>query len=109
LANVSNVQVYWKEEGMKIDLEEGMKIDLVELYNDPNASLVLPVRGDELVRVLLENAQEQGFVIIPFVSDGKKQYSIVKKVDGEEVAFNPILEGDWLDGFPKIEEGKGEV
>jgi hypothetical protein len=81
-----------------------MKIDLVDLYNDPNASFAFPVVGDEFIRVLLENAQGQGFVILPFVSEGKKQYSIVKKVDGEEVAFNPILEGNWIDGFPKAEE-----
>jgi len=81
-----------------------VKIDLVELYKDPSASFAFPVAGDEIIRVILENAQEQGFVIIPFVSDGKKQYSIVKKVDGEEVAFNPILEGNWIDGFPEAGE-----
>jgi hypothetical protein len=79
-----------------------MKIDLIELYNDPNVSLVSPVGGDEFVREMLENAQEQGFSIIPFVSNGKKQYSLVKEVGGEKVSFNPILEGDWLDGFPKM-------
>jgi hypothetical protein len=86
-----------------------VKIDLVELYKDPSASFAFPVVGDEIIRVILENAQEQGFVIIPFVSDGKKQYSIVKKVDGEEVAFNPILEGNWIDGFPEAGEDKLEV
>ena len=36
---------------MEDERRQEMKIDLVELYNDPNASVVLPVGGDEFVRI----------------------------------------------------------
>ena len=46
-----------------------MKVDLVKLYCDSNETLLVNGGNDEYVRVLLENAQEQGFVIIPFIQD----------------------------------------
>jgi hypothetical protein len=76
-----------------------MKIDLVQFFNNPNHT-PHGLSNDDFVRVLLENAVEQKFCIIPFVQDGKKQYSIVKRKGMDEIAFNPILEGDWLKGFP---------
>ena len=81
------------------------RIDLVELYNAPDHHGGVH-GGDEFIAQMLISAREQGFDIIPFEKDGKKQYTIVKKVEGDEVAFNPILEGDWIMGFPLLDDAR---
>ena len=73
------------------------KIDLMKFYG--------VCKGDKGVRDMLVAAVEQGFNIIPFIQDGKKQYSIFKRMTGDrEIAFNPILRGDWIKGFPRTSE-----
>ena len=80
-----------------------MKVDLVDLIKNHNG-FDESLKGDDGIRILLENAVEQEFHIIPSVDGktGQKQYMIWKMVDGEELALNPILAGDWIPGFDQV-------
>jgi len=57
---------------------------------------------DKETEAFLQTKKAAGFSIIPFVQDGKKQYTVVKNArqDNEE-AYNPILDGEWIEGFAK--------
>ena len=79
-------------------------IDLEPMIVNPNYVLSHSLAGDNQIRDMLKSAQEQGLTIVPFVREGKKQYTILRKVDGKQVSFNPILHGDWIEGFPKGED-----
>ena len=81
-----------------------MNINLVDLIRNHNG-FEETLKGDDGIRILLQSAVEQEFYIIPFLdkNSGKNAYSIWKLVDGEELALMPILQGDWIEGFPRIE------
>jgi hypothetical protein len=57
---------------------------------------------DKETAKFLKAKNDAGFSIIPFVVDGKKQYNVVKNArqDNEE-AYNPILDGEWIECFAK--------
>jgi hypothetical protein len=59
-------------------------------------------KQDKETAKFLKAKKKAGFSIIPFEQDGHKQYTVVKNArqDNEE-AYNPILDGDWVAGFPK--------
>lgn len=60
---------------------------------------------NEKIKILLESAKKEGFMIIPFEDKDGKNYSIFRHVNGEEEAYCPIVEGeDWIEGFkPRLE------
>jgi hypothetical protein len=62
-------------------------------------------KTDEDIRNMLEEASRLGFTILSYVDkEGKKQYSVFKKVNGVEEAYNPIIHGnDWIEGFSQQE------
>ena len=62
---------------------------------------------DEKMCSLLEYLRDEEFVILPFIGTLEdphaKCYCAFRRLpDGTEEAYNPVLEGDWLEEFPKV-------
>lgn len=66
------------------------------------------ISNDDQIKMLLECAKELGFDISGYINgDGKKSYFIWKRINNKDYVCNPILDGDWIKGFPNdIKEGQ---
>jgi len=57
---------------------------------------------NERIRAFLEYTESEGFYIIPFSGvKGVKEYNVFKIAGKQSETYNLILDGDWLEGYPK--------